>query len=238
MNALDFFVIGIIILSGLFAFARGFVRECLSIASWMGATAAALYGLPYLRPYAERFAPKGTVADAVAAGVAFLVTLVVLALVSGMVSRRVKRSSLSALDRTLGLLFGLARGVMLVAIGFLALSFVLPPGGEKPRWIAESRTAPLFLDATSSLARLLPPTVRQRVTAFNPKAPLNQEFEDALKAYVIPGAKAPPGGGLSAEDQARLNQLLERLASDPAAQRALKEKMGMAPAPQALPQGQ
>ncbi len=49
MNALDILVIGVVILSGLLAFARGFVRECLSIVSWLGAAGAALYAMP-LRP--------------------------------------------------------------------------------------------------------------------------------------------------------------------------------------------
>ena len=61
MNILDFVVITLVILSGLFAFARGFVKECLSIASWIGASGAALYAMPYLRPSAEQYVPAGAV---------------------------------------------------------------------------------------------------------------------------------------------------------------------------------
>jgi membrane protein required for colicin V production len=210
MNALDFFIVGIIILSGLFAFARGFVRECLSIVAWLGATAAALYGESVLKPYAERYLPKGAVADGAAAGVAFLLTLIVLTLIASVISRGVKRSALSALDRTLGLIFGLGRGVMLVAIGFLALSFILPPKGEKPRWIRESRTAPLFIGATQAIARVLPPSMRQRIATFDPQERLNQEFENAIRAYALPAPKAPSGPQISPEDQQRFNQLLEQ----------------------------
>jgi len=211
MNALDIFVLGIVILSGLFAFARGFVRECLSIASWLGATAAALYATPLLRPFAEHFVPKGTFADAAAAGTAFLVTLVVLTLITGAISRRVQHSSLSALDRTLGLVFGLMRGALLVCIGFLALSFVLPPKGERPKWIAQSRTAPLFAAVTASLVKLVPEPFRQRAATFNPQEHLERDFENAIRAYALPSAPAAPGTGPSAEDQQRLNQLFQQL---------------------------
>src|SRR5580698_10072717 len=114
MNLLDIFVITIVIFSGLFAFARGFVKECLSIASWLGASGAAIYAMPYLRPLVRPHVPAGAI-DAVSAGAAFIVTLVVLTIVTGTIARFVRRSSLSALDRTLGLIFGLGRGAMLVA---------------------------------------------------------------------------------------------------------------------------
>jgi membrane protein required for colicin V production len=218
MNALDICVVGLIILSGLMAFARGFVRECLSIASWLGATAAALYGLPYLRPFAVRYVPKGSFADAAAAGVLFIVTLVVLTIIAGMISRRVKRSSLSALDRTLGLLFGLGRGALLVTIGFLALSFVLPQKGEQPDWLAQSRTAPLFSRATAEVARLVPGSLKDRVMQVGPQQDLQNQFENALRAYSIPAARPGENGGSgpgpSSEDQQRLNQLIQQLNKD------------------------
>ena len=235
MNALDIFVIAIVILSGLFAFARGFVRECLSIASWIGATGAALYATPYLRPYAEHYVPKGAVADATAAGAAFIVTLIVLTLIAGTISRHVQRSSLSALDRTLGLMFGLMRGALLVAIGFLALSFVLPPGTERPQWIAQSRTAPLFAAATGSLARLVPEPFRRSATQFNPQDHLESEFQNAIRAYAIPTPQVPegpPGGaGPTQEEQQRLKELFQRYgggeaAQDPALDRVIRTGPG------------
>jgi membrane protein required for colicin V production len=211
MNALDIFVIGIIILSGLFAFARGFVRECLAIVCWAAASAAALYAMPYLRPLAERYVPKGAFADATAAGAAFLVTLIVLTLVTGTISRRVQRSSLSALDRTLGLIFGLMRGALVVAIGFLALGFVLPPGAERPQWIAQSRTAPLFAETTGALARFMPESFRQHAAQFNPQAHLDHDFQDAIRAYAVPTPRGlPGGGGPSPEEQQRLKELFQR----------------------------
>jgi len=213
MNVLDLLVIGVVILSGLLAFARGFVRECLSIVNWLGATAVAIYALPLLRPFAERYLPKGAIADGAAAAVAFLVTLIVLTIITGRISRTVQQSSLSAIDRTLGLIFGLMRGVLLVAIGFLALSFVLPKSGDRPQWLAQSKTAPLFASATQGLAKLLPASFRDRAAQSDPQSGMQQEFENALRAYSTPAQRPAQGAGPSAEDQQRLKQLFQQLDS-------------------------
>ncbi len=79
-RSLDIVVVGVIVLSGLFAFARGFVREVLSIAAWFGATSRRSTPALMLAPVAERFLPKGPVADAAAAIAIFLVALIVLSL--------------------------------------------------------------------------------------------------------------------------------------------------------------
>jgi membrane protein required for colicin V production len=136
----------------------------------------------------------------------------------------VKHSSLSALDRTLGLLFGLGRGALLVTIGFLALSFVLPQKGEKPNWLAQSRTAPLFTNASLAIARFVPGSFRDRALQMAPQQNLQNQFENALRAYSIPAARQDGGTGTgprpSSEDQQRLNQLIQQLdkSQDPPAQ--------------------
>jgi len=213
MNVLDIVVLGVIVLSGLFAFARGFVKEALSIAGWLGATAFAVYALPWARPIAERYLPKGAVAEAAAAGVIFVVTLIVLSILTGGIARRVRGSSLSALDRTLGLVFGLMRGALLVCIGWIGLSFVLPQSGERPRWISESRTLPLVASTTEGLSRLLPESFRSQALRLHPTQ-RESDYLSVLRAYSVPGAK--PGAALPSiapEDQKRLNQLIQQLGS-------------------------
>src|SRR5438552_16832296 len=134
MNPFDIFIIVLIVLSGLFAFARGFVREALSVATWVGASFAALYSFPYARPIAERWLAKGIVADAAAALSGFVVVLIVLSVLTTAMSRRVKDSALSALDRTLGLLFGLVRGVILACLVYIGVTWALPEA-NRPIWI-------------------------------------------------------------------------------------------------------
>lgn len=218
MNALDIGVIAIVVLSGLFAFARGFVREVLSILAWFSAAYAALYAYPNLRPYTTKFLPPGPVADAVGGIAVFLIVLIVLSLIASIIARGVKRAGLSALDRSVGLLFGLARGVLLVCIAYIALSWILPPGGDKPRWIAEARTQPLLAAGADMLERMVPSNVRERAASFKPGDTLQHEVEEAIRAYAKPGAKPGAAGpsGYTQGDQSDMNRLImQQLGSNP-----------------------
>lgn len=216
MNLLDMIVIGVVLLSGLFAFARGFVKEALSVAAWIGAGFAALYGLPYATPVAERFLPRGAVAEAAAGLAVFLVALIILSLATSSVARRVKESSLSAVDRTLGLVFGLVRGLVLVCIAYIALSWALPPAAQQPTWIAEARTLPLLATGAERLRALVPAAYRARAeaTAEGTKraAEQMQEAAGAMDALSRPRqtTAAGHGAGYTNSDQHDLDRLIQQ----------------------------
>jgi len=156
MTVFDYAVIGAILLSGFFAYARGFVREALSIAAWINASFVALYTFPYVVPLFEKALPKGVIANGAAAAVVFILALMILHMVSSRLARRVKDSALSPVDRTFGLLFGLARGMILVCIGYILLAWMLPTGKDRPHWFTEARSAP-FLDAGAGKLRAFVP---------------------------------------------------------------------------------
>ena len=82
----DGLVAGVILLSGLLAFFRGFVKEALAIGAWVGAAFAALYGFKFARPLARQFISVDMIADATAAAVLFIAALIVLSMISGAVS--------------------------------------------------------------------------------------------------------------------------------------------------------
>jgi membrane protein required for colicin V production len=230
MSGLDIVVIGVIVLSGLLAFSRGFVKEALSIVAWVGAVAAASVALPYVRPIAQRYIhTTGAIADAVAVGAVFIVVLVVLSVVTSRIARRVKSSSLSAVDRTLGLMFGLARGALLVCIAFIALSFVLPRGAGQPRWMAESRTLPLVADATDELTRLMPDAFRRQAAQLSSGGHASGDYLSVLRAYSTPGGKPTAGSGIAPADQQRLNQLIQQIGSNPQRLNELVQKYGSNP---------
>jgi len=219
MNLLDIIVIAVILLSGLFAFARGFVKEALAVAAWVGAAFAALYGMPQAAPLAERYLPKGPVADAAAALVIFLVALVVLSFATSAVARRVKESSLSAIDRTLGLVFGLVRGLVLVCLIYIALAWALPAGKQpQPSWIAEAKTLPLLASGAERLRALVPAAYRAKAeaTADGTRRAAEQmdEAASAMRALSAPRQPATPvrdrSGLYSPDDQRDLNRLIQQ----------------------------
>jgi membrane protein required for colicin V production len=143
INPFDASVILIVLLSGGLAFMRGFTREILSLLAWAGAAAVtyALFGL--VRPMANIYVSPSWLADGVGALGIFVPSLIVLWILSNSLSQRVKSSSAGALDRTLGFIFGLGRGAVMVAILFLGLGWLIPMEPTPPEWVANARTLPL-----------------------------------------------------------------------------------------------
>jgi len=189
MNPFDIAVIVVIVLSGLFAFARGIVKELLSVGAWVAAGIAALYGFPYVAPFAERFIPKGVFAN-LAAGVAiFVVALILLSLLTSAIARRVKESSLASVDHSLGLLFGLARGAVIACLLYYGLTLALPEA-SRPDWIKEARSTRYLAAGADFLVSLVPPTVRGRVesTASDARLKVEQvhQADSARRALETP----------------------------------------------------
>jgi membrane protein required for colicin V production len=155
MTSADLIIIAILALSALLAFMRGFVREVLSIGAWVGAALATIYGFPIAQPYARKYIEVALFAD-IAAGVAiFIVALIVLTVLSHALSRNVRSSALGAVDRSLGLLFGLVRGAVLVCLAYLVMAWAIPQE-DRPVWVAEARALPLVQQGAGLLLKILP----------------------------------------------------------------------------------
>ena len=191
MTVFDFVVIGIIVLSGVFAYARGLVREALSIAAWVLAAFAAFYAYPYVQPFADRFLPKGPVANIAAGSVVFIVALVILHIIARTLAARVKHSPLSPVDRTLGLLFGIARGLILACITYVALAWFMPAGEHRPRWFAESRTLPYLQVGAERMEQYFSRATRGENPGRAATA-VEGEAEKAMNAFTNPAASQPP----------------------------------------------
>src|SRR5207249_11930355 len=115
ITLLDIILIGVMLISGLLAMIRGFMREILSIAAWVIAAVATLYFYAKLLPYAKSYFNNEIVAAGVVVGGAFLITLSIISLMTVRFSDMVLDSRSGALDRTLRFLFGLVRGLISVA---------------------------------------------------------------------------------------------------------------------------
>ena len=143
MTLLDIVVIVIVGLSGLVAVLRGMLQETFSLGGWILAGVAAFFGLPYVKPFTRDLVPWPLVADIAAAAGIFIVVLVIATIISANLAERMKTSRFGTLDRSLGLLYGLARGYVLAALLYLLLIFVFSQK-SLPDWIAEARTRPVL----------------------------------------------------------------------------------------------
>ena len=211
VNVTDLVVIAVLVISGLLAFARGFIREVLSIGGWVGAAAAPIYGFPLAKPFLRNYISTELLADLITGVAIFVVTLGVLAALSHMLSRNVRDSSLGAVDRSLGLLFGLVRGAVLVCVAWLLFAFLTAPD-DRPDWITEARTLPLVTAGADALVRLLPDGALERGAGMVDAAGRQVEEKAAAEALRrgFPQAeatdKAPPDGSAPAANPAAPQQ--------------------------------
>ena len=162
MTWVDLVVLGVLALSALLAFLRGFVREVLGIGAWVGAVLVAIWALPYARPRVREWLGAPDLVDPVAFGVVFLVVLLILLLLSSWIGALVRRSVLGSLDRTLGLVFGLVRGAALVVIAYIAAGMVIPVD----RWpdpVLRARSLPLTFEGANWAVSQLPAEYRPRL---------------------------------------------------------------------------
>ena len=107
ITLLDIILLLVMLVSGLLAMIRGFMREILSIGAWGVAALVTLYSYPRVLPLAKQYFASDFIAAAVSAGGVFLGTLLIVSIITARLSDMVLDSRVGALDRTLGFLFGL-----------------------------------------------------------------------------------------------------------------------------------
>lgn len=155
MNWFDFAVLGLLAMSGLLAMARGFVKELLSLAGWIIAAIVTFMALPYVREPVRNMVKSQTIADIGSGIVIFLVVLVLCGLITHALTRRLPSGTFGFVDGLLGLVFGLARGALLVSLAYLLLNFAFK-SDNLPPWVLEAKTKPYLDQGADILKRLNP----------------------------------------------------------------------------------
>ena len=154
ITLLDGILIGFTLVSAILAMVRGFSREILSIVSWVAAAVGAFYLYPLVLPYVQPHINNQTLALAVAAGIVFIVVLIIVTILTMKVADFIIDSRIGALDRTLGFLYGAARGILVVAVAFLFFSWLV--GSNPPSWVSDAKSRPLLEGIGNWLEGVLP----------------------------------------------------------------------------------
>jgi membrane protein required for colicin V production len=220
VNLLDLIVLGAILVSALLAFVRGFTREVFAVASWVAAGAAvwALFELDPFEPFWRAWVQPDDLADAIAGFVVFLVVLVIATLIARAIAHAVASSALGPLDRSLGFVFGLARGAILVCLAYLLMDQLMP-AEERPAWVATARATPLLRQGAARLLELAPEEFRKEAEQGAAEAAdaarqaaETKELYDRLSApppTSRTGAAADGEVGYKSADQEELDRLIE-----------------------------
>ncbi len=122
LTAFDVGVLVIIGLSTILAFGRGFATVALSFAAWAGALMATVFGFTMAKPYGRDLISPPELADLITLAALFFVTLFVLKQLAEFIGRTIKESPVGFLDRSLGALFGLLRGLVIVSVAYQGFS--------------------------------------------------------------------------------------------------------------------
>jgi membrane protein required for colicin V production len=198
VNVVDLAVLAVIALSAVFAFARGFVREALSIAAWVGAALITLYGFAFVYRIVAGFVATPLLAELVAGAGLFLISLIGLTILTGYMARFAQSSALSPIDRTLGLIFGVARGAVLVSLAYLVIDISLPPT-DRPNWLKDAKSEPFLAQGADMLRGVLPEQLQVKSASAIDDAQhalsRTKTAGDAMRALSNPAAPIPQKDG-------------------------------------------
>lgn len=159
---IDLIVIALLLISAGIAFFRGFIREVLTIIGVAGGLLAAYYGGPHLIPLMSSWLgivegeeipklfdliPYNLIAAALAYGSIFILVVIILSIISHMLAGWARAVGLGAVDRTFGVIFGIARGIFILALIYLPVSMIVPEE-TMAKWFEGSKTH-VYIEATS-----------------------------------------------------------------------------------------
>lgn len=182
-------MLGVVAISALAGFARGFIREVFGIGAWIGAILLAVYFASAVLPTTQRWTADPGIAEALAYGIIFFPALIVLSIVTGTIGNLIRQSVLGGLDRTMGLVFGVARAAVLVAAAYIAWGWLQPPS-TWPEPVQEARATPYAYVMSLWLVHFLPEGYRPNVVS--PPLPRETHFTDLLQPKPAGRATARP----------------------------------------------
>jgi membrane protein required for colicin V production len=154
ITLLDGILVGFTLVSAMLAMVRGFSREVLSVVSWAAAAAAAFFFYKPLLPYIQPHIDNDKIAMAASAGIVFIVALIVVSVITMKLADWIIDSRIGALDRTLGFLYGAARGILVVAVALMFFNWLA--GAKAPAWVADAKSRPLLESIGTKLESLMP----------------------------------------------------------------------------------
>lgn len=167
---LDLAVLGIVLFSALLATLRGFTREVLAIAAWVGAAAVAYieFKSPHFLGFIKPYIAKDVLAQAVDAAAVFFAALFLITIVTVKLSDVILDSKIGALDRTLGFVFGAARGFLIAVVLFIFYGWLVPEANQ-PFWVKTAKGRPLLEAVGDNLRDLVPQDAEAFITELRNK---------------------------------------------------------------------
>lgn len=158
INTFDSIVLGVIFISGVIAFFRGFLSELLSFGAWVGAAAITIYFFPNADALMHKYIKSEKVSAAAGALTVYFTALIIISILNSLILKYVKTGmQVGLLDNFLGLAFGVLRGLFVVSFGFLVVIATIPADpASQPDWLKKSVTKDYVREGSNLLVELAP----------------------------------------------------------------------------------
>jgi membrane protein required for colicin V production len=220
---LDLLVLTIMLVSGVLAMIRGFFREVLSVAAWAAAAAVTVMFYDKLLPIAEANLGTGTSAKVAVILGTFLVTLLIGTIIVARISNMVLDSRIGALDRTLGMVFGLARGLLIMVVAFFLFTWFVP-ADKLPEGVRDAKSRETLQVTGKWLQSLLPQDMDNYISSLvgnvlNKRQPgkpsdRDQDSPDSPPrrgGSLVPASPRNEQLGYNRSDRREMRQLIESM---------------------------
>jgi membrane protein required for colicin V production len=206
----DPIVLIVIVVSAIYATYRGFVSETLSIFAWAAAAFATLFVGPKLAPYTRGLMSPPFLGQLIGYAAVFLVVLIPLSFISYRFSESVKHSPVGTLDRSMGAVFGVVRGLAIIGLAYIAFTFMVSVSNQ-PGWLANAKTLPVIQSSAQVLLSLVPDqhlaSAREEPAQPGPKSTEIPTPEPKPSAESSPRKRGQKAYG--AKERQQLDRLIE-----------------------------
>ena len=163
LTIVDYAVVFVLFISAVLSTLRGMTREFLGLLGWIVSVVAANYAKPLLEdPIADLINADGLSA-ALAWGLPFATTVIIWFLLASLLSPGLTRAGLGSIDRWLGVIFGVARGYLLVLFAFIGAVLALEGEKKLPATIQNAQSTPLFSYSAQHFASFMPDDYSQKL---------------------------------------------------------------------------
>lgn len=220
LNNLDVVILIITAVSALIALCRGLVKEVLSIIGWFLAAVVVFYMLPILTPFAKNYIASSMMAGIVTALLILIVFYIIWLLSTDKMVSKIRTSKLSALDRILGLVFGVLRACLLVILFNILVTWMLPEE-SKEGMFKDSRYFNIAGRFAEPLVSLIPESTIDLIRDKSAKVGLGKE-DEAKTDKKEDTKEKDKEQKQEQEDQKEIDELFEKLAQ-PQIEKAKKD---------------
>ena len=202
----DLIILAVLLISALIGFIRGATRELVAVLAFLAGVVGAILALPLSTSLVQKTVETEWLAKALALLFVFLAVYIALRIAGSILVSRIHQTRLGALDRVVGLGFGLIRALILLGVFNIVLHASTPPQ-RMPAWVIDAKLYPLTDFCADALQSLAP---RGSAVAEKVAPALKRSLKDSDDTPPDSKGDKPTEGGYDPAAQKRLDDLVEK----------------------------